>query len=30
VHNITDERVFDFLGVQRPGRAAYFKVTLTY
>jgi outer membrane receptor protein involved in Fe transport len=30
VHNITDERVFDFLGVQRPGRAAYFKATLTY
>jgi outer membrane cobalamin receptor len=30
VQNITDERVFDFLGVQRPGRAAYFKVTLTY
>jgi vitamin B12 transporter len=30
VHNITDERVFDFLGVQRPGRAAYFKVTLSY
>lgn len=30
VQNITNERVFDFLGVQRPGRAAYFKVTLTH
>jgi vitamin B12 transporter len=30
VHNITDERVYDFLGVQRPGRAAYFKATLSY
>ena len=30
VQNITDERVFDFMGVQRPGRAAYFKATLTY
>jgi outer membrane cobalamin receptor len=30
VHNITDERVFDFLGVQRPGRASYLKVTLSH
>jgi len=30
VQNITKKRVFDFLGVQRPGRAAYFKATLTY
>jgi vitamin B12 transporter len=26
--NLTDERVFDVLGVQRPGRAAFFKVTV--
>jgi len=28
VSNFTDERVYDVLGVQRPGRAAFFKVTL--
>ena len=27
VQNITDARVYDFLGVQRPGRAIYFKFT---
>jgi len=27
VVNLTDERVYDLLGVQRPGRAAYFKIT---
>jgi vitamin B12 transporter len=26
--NLTDERVFDVLGVQRPGRAAFFKITI--
>ncbi|MEY4578571.1 MAG: hypothetical protein RL701_3274, partial [Pseudomonadota bacterium] len=26
--NLTDARVYDVLGVQRPGRAAYFKVTV--
>jgi vitamin B12 transporter len=28
VSNLTDERVYDVLGVQRPGRAAFLKVTL--
>lgn len=28
LHNLTDERVFDFFGVQRPGRALFFKTTL--
>jgi vitamin B12 transporter len=28
VQNVTDERVFDLYGVQRPGRAFYFKTTL--
>ncbi|MFW6085749.1 MAG: TonB-dependent siderophore myxochelin receptor MxcH [Myxococcota bacterium] len=27
VHNLTDARVFDFFGLQRPGRAFYFKAT---
>lgn len=26
--NVTNERVFDVLGVQRPGRAAFFKMTI--
>jgi hypothetical protein len=26
--NLTNERVFDVLGVQRPGRAAFFKMTI--
>jgi vitamin B12 transporter len=26
--NVTDARVFDVLGVQRPGRAAFFKITI--
>lgn len=26
VQNLSDEKVFDFFGVQRPGRASYFKV----
>lgn len=30
MQNITDERVFDFLGVQRPGRSVFFKTTITY
>jgi hypothetical protein len=25
--NLTNERVYDVLGVQRPGRAAFFKLT---
>ncbi|MGC4088044.1 MAG: TonB-dependent siderophore myxochelin receptor MxcH [Polyangiaceae bacterium] len=28
VSNVTNERVFDVLGVQKPGRAAFFKFTL--
>ncbi|XXY22331.1 TonB-dependent siderophore myxochelin receptor MxcH [Sorangium sp. So ce216] len=28
VHNLTDQRAFDFYGVQRPGRAAYAKLVL--
>jgi hypothetical protein len=27
VHNLTDERVYDFFGVQRPGRAVYAKAS---
>jgi vitamin B12 transporter len=27
VQNLTDERVYDVLGVQKPGRAAFFKLT---
>ncbi|WP_394828068.1 TonB-dependent siderophore myxochelin receptor MxcH [Pendulispora albinea] len=27
VQNVTDERVYDFFGVQRPGRAVYLKVS---
>jgi hypothetical protein len=27
VQNLTDAQVFDFYGIQRPGRAAFFKVT---
>lgn len=30
VDNITDELVYDFFGVQRPGRAFYAKFTLAY
>lgn len=30
VQNLTDEKVFDFYGVQRPGRAVYFKATSTF
>lgn len=30
VANLTDERVFDFFGVQRPGRAFSFKATIGY
>ena len=30
VQNLTDAQVFDFFGVQRPGRAFYFKVTAQY
>jgi hypothetical protein len=26
--NVTNEQVYDVLGVQRPGRAAFFKLTL--
>lgn len=29
MQNLTDERVYDFLGVQRPGRAYFGKVTMT-
>ena len=28
--NLTDQRAFDFFGVQRPGRAFYFKTTLEF
>ncbi|WP_437971860.1 TonB-dependent siderophore myxochelin receptor MxcH [Sorangium sp. So ce260] len=28
IHNLTDEKAFDFFGVQRPGRAAYAKLAL--
>lgn len=27
IHNLTDERVFDFFGVQRPGRSFFLKLT---
>lgn len=30
MQNLTDERVYDFLGVQRPGRTIFFKTTVTY
>lgn len=30
VQNLTDQRSFDFFGVQRPGRAYYFKGTLEF
>jgi hypothetical protein len=30
VQNLTDRRAFDFYGVQRPGRAFYFKTTLEF
>jgi len=30
VSNLTDERVFDFYGVQRPGRAVYLKTALDF
>lgn len=30
VQNLTDRRAFDFFGVQRPGRAFYFKSTLEF
>ncbi len=30
VQNITDRRAFDFYGVQRPGRAVYFKTTMEF
>lgn len=30
VHNLTNEQVFDFYGVQRPGRAIYAKMALDY
>ncbi len=28
--NLTDEKVFDFYRVQKPGRAAYFKISFSY
>lgn len=28
LHNLSDERTYDFFGVQRPGRALYWKTTL--
>jgi vitamin B12 transporter len=28
--NVTNARVFDVLGVQRPGRAAFFKITISW
>lgn len=30
VSNLTDARVFDFFGVQKPGRAFSLKATVTY
>ena len=30
IQNLTDERVYDVLGVQRPGRAAFFKLLLRW
>jgi hypothetical protein len=30
VQNLSDEKVFDFFGVQRPGRASYFKATAEF
>jgi TonB family protein len=30
IHNLTDARVYDYFGVQRPGRAAHAKLTLHY
>lgn len=27
VQNLADSKAFDFVGVQRPGRATYFKIT---
>jgi hypothetical protein len=30
IQNLTDERVYDVLGVQRPGRAAFFKLLLCW
>ena len=30
VLNLTDQRAFDFFGVQRPGRAFYFKTTASF
>jgi hypothetical protein len=30
VENVTDQKAYDFFGVQRPGRAVYFKGTIEY
>jgi vitamin B12 transporter len=30
VHNVTDERAFDFYGAQRPGRSFHWKISLEY
>lgn len=30
LHNLTDARAYDFFGVQKPGRALYFKLTAEY
>lgn len=30
IQNITDEAVFDFYKIQRPGRSVYFKTTMTF
>ncbi|MEM7156549.1 MAG: TonB-dependent siderophore myxochelin receptor MxcH [Myxococcota bacterium] len=30
IQNVTDQQAFDFFGVQRPGRAFYFKTTLDF
>ena len=30
VQNLTNQRAFDYFGVQRPGRAVHFKTTLTF
>ncbi|MFW6371208.1 MAG: ligand-gated channel protein, partial [Bacteroidota bacterium] len=30
MQNVTNARVYDFLGVQRPGRAFYLKLTIQF
>jgi hypothetical protein len=30
MQNVTDEKLYDYFGVQRPGRSVYFKSTIEY